>query len=156
MKKEFLVIRDDTYDGMKTQLFQSEEDAKKNISADVEAVVKDLTDRGCEPRIFYNADGTTKVVVPATCVKFCWRIAAAVEEEPRIVRLCETVYDLALEAQYLLDHGRIEAESSRELFSSIFRWAKEFEAIYPDNGDEGDYMELIEGFAQKNLLRRYG
>lgn len=77
------------------------------------------------------------------------------------IRLCETVYDITLNAQRMSEAGRIEAEDSRELFSSILWWAREFEEKHPepwDNGDDEviDYIELIDEFAEKKLIETYG
>ncbi len=73
-------------------------------------------------------------------------------EEKRIACLCEAVYDLSLHAQFLIGHNEVHVEDSRELFESIFGWAKEFE----DMNLAGDHMTNIEEFGYAKLLERYG
>lgn len=79
---------------------------------------------------------------------------------PWTVRLCETVYDITLNAQHMCDYGDIEAEDSRGLFASILQWATEFEREHPGPWDEenypGDYIDLIDEFACDKLIETYG
>lgn len=79
---------------------------------------------------------------------------------PWAVRLCETVYDFALNAQHLCETGSVEVEDSRDLFSSILQWAIEFEREHPGPWDEedypGDYIDLVDEFACKKLTEAYG
>ena len=79
---------------------------------------------------------------------------------PWTVRLCETVYDITLAAQHMIDTRMIENEDSRELFSFILKWAIGFEQEYPGPWDEtenpGDYIDLIDQFAYEKLTERYG
>ena len=83
------------------------------------------------------------------------------EQQPWVVRLCETVYDITLNAQHMCDTGRIEVEDSRELFASIMLWAREFEGKHPGPWDAGDddtidYIDLIDEFAETKLIESYG
>ena len=56
-------------------------------------------------------------------------------------------------AQHLIEKHQIAVEDSRELFGSIFIWAKEFESTY---SSEKEYMEEIEQFAEAKLTAAYG
>lgn len=83
------------------------------------------------------------------------------EQRPWVVRMCETVYDITLNAQHMCETGRIEVEDSRELFGSIMQWAIEFEGKYPgpwEAGDGGtiDYIDLVNEFAEAKLFESYG
>jgi len=81
-------------------------------------------------------------------------------DQPRVlrpwtVRMCETVFDIALNAQHLCETNRIAVEDSRELFASILQWAREFEAKYHD--EQGwDYIGRIDEYAEDVLLAQYG
>lgn len=79
---------------------------------------------------------------------------------PWTVRLCETVYDITLAAQHMLEFGEVESDDSRGLFSSILQWAIEFEREHPGPWDEtdypADYMELIDNYAYEKLMKAYG
>ncbi len=74
---------------------------------------------------------------------------------PLTVRMCETVFDITLNAQHLCETKRIAVEDSRELFSSILQWAREFEAKYFDEQGR-DYIGLIDEYAEDVLLAQYG
>ncbi len=81
-------------------------------------------------------------------------------DQPRVlhpwtVRMCETVFDIALNAQRLCETKRIVVEDSRELFSSVLQWAREFEAKYHDEQGR-DYFGLIDEYAEDVLLAQYG
>jgi len=79
------------------------------------------------------------------------------EHEHETVKLCECVYDISLMAQHMIEEHNIEAEDSRELFSSILEWARAFEAGFTKEEDAaGDYMERIEAFAEEMLRYTYG
>ena len=69
------------------------------------------------------------------------------------IKLCECVYDISMVAQHLIEKHQIAVEDSRELFGSIFIWAKEFESTY---SSEKEYMEEIEQFAEAKLTAAYG
>lgn len=70
-----------------------------------------------------------------------------------IVKLAEDVYDMSRDAQHLLSTGIIRADDSRELFSSIWEWAKEFErSAY----EKDDYMTEIESYGRTKLVKQYG
>lgn len=78
---------------------------------------------------------------------------------PQIVRLCESVFDIALMAQHLCEQKRIVCDDSRELFATVLSLAQEFEAKFPDDnyGDDGDdYLDVIEKYAEGNLMGKYG
>lgn len=68
---------------------------------------------------------------------------------PWTVRLCETVYDITLNAQHMCDYREIEVEDSRDLFASILQWAIEFEREHPGPWDEEDHGIGLRG---RNLL----
>lgn len=76
------------------------------------------------------------------------------------VRLCETVFDISLVAQYLLENGEIRCEDSRELFYTVFQNAVEFERMNPGPWDQSDYpedyMDLVEDFAYGILIENFG
>lgn len=81
-------------------------------------------------------------------------------DQPRVlrpwtVRMCETVFDIALNAQHLCETKRIAVEDSRELFSCILQWAQKFEAKYFDEQGR-DYIGLIDEYAEDVLLAQYG
>lgn len=85
-----------------------------------------------------------------------------------MVRLCEAIFDITLTAQWMIDHGDIEVENSRELYDFVCSCAVEFERTHPDDWDDGkvhpdnwdkkknDYILTIDDFAEKKLLERYG
>lgn len=75
-------------------------------------------------------------------------------DEAREIRLCECVFDISLVAQHMIEGEQISAEDSRELFSSIHEWAKQFEEVL-GAGLIDDYMEVVENFAKDKLLERY-
>ena len=76
------------------------------------------------------------------------------------LRLCETVFDISLAAQHMLEEGEIECDDSRELFYTIFQNAVYFERQHPGPWDQkdypGDYMELVDDFAYRILLENFG
>lgn len=83
------------------------------------------------------------------------------DQRPWVVRMCETVYDITLNAQHMCETGRVEVEDSRDLFASIMQWAIEFEGKYPGScraagGGTADYIDLIDEFAEAKLLESYG
>lgn len=76
-----------------------------------------------------------------------------------VTKLCECVYDISCTAQHLAAQHQIEFEDSRELFNTIYSWAKEFESTHQHEwGDDqhGDYIDAIDEFAEKMLLQTYG
>lgn len=74
---------------------------------------------------------------------------------PWITKLCEVVFDLALNAQHLCEAKRITVEDSRDLFSSVMQWAREFELKHSDEQGE-DYIALIDEYAEDMLTEQYG
>lgn len=80
--------------------------------------------------------------------------------QPWMVCLCETVYDITLNAQNMIASGQLEVGDSRELFSSILQWAIEFEREHPgpweQNDHSEDYMDLVDEFAREKLTQSYG
>lgn len=76
------------------------------------------------------------------------------------LRLCETVFDISLAAQHMLENGEIECDDSRELFYTIFQNAVEFERRHPEPLEQNDYpgvyMDLVEEFAYEILKENYG
>ena len=76
------------------------------------------------------------------------------------LRLCETVFDISLAAQHMLEEGEIECEDSRELFYTIFQNAVYFERQHPGPWEQenypGDYLELVDDFAYEILIENFG
>ena len=76
------------------------------------------------------------------------------------MRLCETVYDISLNAQHMCETGEIEVENSRELFSTILHLAINFERKHPgpwdDNEYPTDYIDLVDEYACEKLAGIYG
>lgn len=71
------------------------------------------------------------------------------------VRLCEAVFDIALNAQHLCETRMITVEDSRGLFMSVLQWAREFERKHSEE-DVEDYITLIDEYAVEMLLEQYG
>lgn len=66
-----------------------------------------------------------------------------------IVKLCETVFDLAFTAGEKMEDGTLpRPEDSRSIFASIMDLAVKFEQNYDDSED---YLEAISDYAEKEL-----
>lgn len=65
------------------------------------------------------------------------------------------MFDLALNAQHLCAAKRITVEDSRDLFSSVMQWAREFELKCADEQGK-DYITLIDEYAEDMLMGQYG
>ena len=79
--------------------------------------------------------------------------------KPWTVRLCETVYDITLNAQHMLETKEIEVDDSRDLYYTILQLAIEFEREHPGPWEDGeyptDYIDLIDEYASEKLTEFY-
>lgn len=74
-----------------------------------------------------------------------------------VVILSEAVFDITLEAQYMIDQKMIEVEDSRNLFYHILDMAKEFEATREQPlGNDEDYMSDVGEYATEKLVEIFG
>lgn len=82
------------------------------------------------------------------------------DEQRKTVCFAEAIFDIACNAQKLVDLGKIDPEDSRELFQSVYAWAKEFEKAHERENEEswvgGDYIVAIDVFARNKLVEKYG
>lgn len=94
-----------------------------------------------------------------------FKVWLSIESKPKIddaqndeFSLCEVVADIAWEAALMTRAGEICCEDSRNMVQSIYKWAKNYEAIWkaadPD-GQNPDYLEDIEAYAREKLLAEY-
>lgn len=76
-------------------------------------------------------------------------LTAARVAESKYILIAECVYDLSIQAEQFMSKEQVRPDDSRDLFSSIYYWAKEFEGLF--DVDEQDYYEEIEKYGEKKL-----
>lgn len=118
------------------------------------------TDNGRSEEYKYALNNEEKKIIFSKMMEYCTRekvtfkTATLTPVSDERDKVCECLFDIALNAGYLIHEGKIEADDSRNLFDFCLNLAMRFDNKHHGIGD--GYLETIDKVAAQELIKEYG